>query len=216
MIPVNIAIAKTIKAGIELLRAGGGAGQALWNTYFADEIEHGEAGDVARWYTHFMANPPRIERAFARRAITKWPYIAVVILADQDDKRFIGNLADRDEDEERFGVMEEADVGVWIYSENVDELDVLHLVLKKIIRGAAVFLGTLGIANLKYKAGADVQPNELTPETVVIRGQTWTVNGLESSVVNLGAPIANVYVHSDQATFTAGGTTHRGAVAAGS
>jgi len=214
VIPPNIAIVKALKAGVELLRAPGGSGAALWNSYFQAEREHVSAGDVDRWYAHFLAHPPRIERAYPRRSVTAWPFIAVPIVSDADDRRFVGNLAGRDEDDEHFGVMEEAKVGVYVYSENLDELDYLHLICKKIIRGATVYLDGLGISTVVYENGADVQPGDLLPETVFLRGQTWAMRGLESSVVNLGAAVANVYVHSEKATFTVGGTTESGGVGA--
>lgn len=214
MIPPNIAIVKALKAGIELLRATGGAGKTLWDSYFKSEREHVSSDDVDRWYAHFLAHPPRIERSYPRRNVTAWPFIAVPIIADADDRRFIGNAAGRDEDDEHFGVIEEAKVGVYIYSENLDELDYLHLICKKVIRGATVYLDGLGIAMVIYENGADVQPGDLLPETVFLRGQTWSMKGLESSVVNLGAAVANVYVHSEKATFTVGDTTDTGGVGA--
>lgn len=214
MIPPNIAIVKTIKAGMELLRTPGGSGKALWDAYFKSEREHVGADDVDRWYAYFLAHPPRVERSYPRRSVTAWPFIAVPIVSDADDRRFVGNAAGRDEDDEHFGVIEEAKVGVFVYSENLDELDYLHLICKKIIRGSMVYLDGLGISNAVYENGADVQPNELLPETVFLRGQTWAMKGLESSVVNLGAAVANVYVHSEKATFTVGSGTDTGGVGA--
>lgn len=214
MIPPNIAIVKALKQGVDALRVGGGAGQALWNDYFGDEREHVGGADVDRWYAYFLGHPPRIERAYPRRNVTTWPFIAVPILSDADDRRFVGNLADRDAEDERLGVLEEAKVGVFVYSENLDELDYLHLVCKKIIRGASIYLSNLGISCVTYENGADIQPNELLPETLFLRGQTWAMKGLESTVVNLGAPVQNVYVHSEKATFTVGGNPQSGGVGA--
>lgn len=204
MIPPNIAICRALVRGLDALSVSGGAGKALWDDYFADEIEHASAADVDRWYSHFLAHRPRVERAWPRRAFNGWPYIAIPILSEADDRRFVGDLADRDEEDERFGVLEEAKVGVFIYAENPDELDILHLISKQIIRGSSIYLATLGVSTVIYESGTDVQPNELLPETVLLRGQTWALRGLNSTVVNLGPRVENVYVHLQTATFTAG------------
>lgn len=214
MIPPNIAIVRALRAGLDALRVPGGAGKALWDDYFADEREHASSADVDRWYAHFLAHPPRVERAYPRRSVTAWPFIAVPILSEGDDRRFIGHLADRDADDERFGVIEEAKVGIYVYSENLDELDFLHLITKKIVRGAIVYLAGLGIATVVYESGADIVPGELLPETVFLRGQTWALRGLESTVVNLGPRVKNVYVHSEKAVFTVGGQPQSGGVEA--
>jgi len=226
LIAPNRLLTRTLRAGFNSLAVTGGAGLALFTAYKADEIdellEDGMSqvdvdAEILRQWTHFAANAPRIERGFPRRTWTTWPAIFVTVMNERDDQRFIGSLmqytSTDDERVERYGVVEEVAVGVYIYSENLDELDDLHLFCKHILRGATADLLKSGVTVCNLTSGQDIEANPLLPETVFVRGQIWEVKGPESYSVALGARVSNVYINLDAAEYTKpDGSTDTGGV----
>lgn len=226
MISPNRIITRTLRAGFAALSAAGGSGLALFKTYKVDETDELLEGgmsqvnvdaEMLRQWTHFAANAPRIERGFPRRTWTRWPAIFVTILNERDAERFVGNLTEYtstdDERVERYGVLEETTIGVYTYSENLDELDDLHLFVKHILRGATADLLASGVTSCNLSSSQDIEANPLLPETVFVRGQMWEVKGVESFSVALGPRVSNVYIHLDAATFTKpDGSTDTGGV----
>lgn len=215
MIAPNRLLARTLKAGFAALATAGGAGLALFTAYKVDEIEELLEGgmsqvnvdaEILRQWTHYAANAPRVERGFPRRTWTTWPAVFVTVMNERDERRFVGNLTEYtstgDERVERYGVIEEVTLGVYIYSENLDELDDLHLFAKHILRGATASLLAAGLSTCNLGGVQDVEANPLLPETVFVRGQVWEVRGAESFSVALGSRVSNVYINLDAATYT--------------
>lgn len=218
MMPANVAMVHVLKNGIAALVAGGagGAGKALWDSYFADVDGNlwASQAEIDRWHTHFLARTPTVERGYARSSAT-WPHVAVPIASERDDKRFVGHLVGHDPDdaEDHFGALEEVVVAVDVHSESLAELDILHLVLKALIRGSIGWLiANTGLDGMELETAADIQPGVYLPETVFVRSQRWRMVGVTSHVVTLGSSAQTVYAHLDAATFDLDGTSTTGLI----
>ena len=207
-------LVRILRLGFTALAAPDGVGFALFKAYKVQEraalseldgLSDGQIEtEMERQYAYLMAHMPRIERGFPRRTWSTWPSVFVMIMSERDDKRFIGNLAsfDPEEREDRYGVHEESTLGVYTYSENLDELDDLHLFCKHIVRGSLETLAKAGFSTCNLQSAQDIQPGELLPETVYVRGATWEMGGASTWTVALGTRVDRVYVHNETATFT--------------